>query len=292
MKKSYVHYKDRLEIYKNITFVFLILFLGFGIYKNGLTYYFMGRLSFKDATSIIVFPIISILECGVIERIFTKKNTKNSLIIGLLCSLMVPPLFPVLSFMILTGCFYILYFLLKDHFKTLCFLAIYKGILMLYTFIFSVPLENFIENVNSYFYGTIDSLFGYGIGGFGTTNIFLILLLFLILCSYFYYKKELPIISMVTYSILFFICLLLRPDQFILQSFFDSSFFFCTVLLLPITTSSPVIRRVKILYAVFFGVLSFFLIHFFHIKEGAYLSLIFVNFLWSIVHKLVYKEFK
>lgn len=280
MKHSF-HYEDKRKIFEWVTLIFLILFLFYGLYKNHLFYVMMGMSNF----SIFLFfvPILGVLEILLLSRFWKEKITLKTILLGLFTSILLPPSFPIFWYFLISFLFYNFYFFLHKKIKCCSFLLFYKVILLFFTSLFSIGLENSFEKQNAYFYGTIDVFFGKNVGAFGTTNLFLILVCFLVLCSYFYYKKEIPIYSFIIYSFCFFGFFFFSPNLYELKDFLNPSFFFASVFFLPINEFSPVTKRKKWIYGCFYGFLSFLFIHCFSMMEGAYLALFFTQILFSRV---------
>lgn len=282
MSCNRIHFKDKLETYEFYLFYFFIFLILFGLYKNGLTYYFQGLIPFKEAIKPLVFPLISLIIFGGMKYFFKKGLSIEDILIGIILSLIVPPMFPIWLYLLLVFFFSFFFLLLHKKIKTISFLLIYKIIMIFFTSFFSIGLENIIEKSFPYAYGTLDMLFGTSVGSFGTTHIFGIILFYFVLCNYFYYKRDLPIYAIGSYSIMFFLIFIIKPNFYELKDYFSSSFFFCAIFFLPINSFSPALPYEKRIYGITFGIISYFLIHFFSILESPYLVLFLIQILWSI----------
>jgi len=283
MKNKHVlHFKDEKEKYQKIILCLFVILCFYGCYKNGLSYYFIGKMSLEESLKPLLFPIIGILETSIFTISFKQKITLEKISLGILFGLLVPPMFSLIIFSIYTAIFLILYFFTSKKIPSISFLVLYKVILMGITAMNSLGLENIIEKNNSYLYGIVDVFFGKGIGNIGTTNIFLILIGYFILSSYFYYKKELPIYALASYAICSLIYSFIKPDVFILKDMLNSSFCFAITFLLPINEKSPGTKKEKIIYGCLVGVGSFLLIHLFSIFDGVFIVLLLVNIGWNL----------
>ncbi len=282
MRNSPIHFDGQTKKYETIGFLlFLCLFL-YGWYKNGLSYYFLGKLSFVESCTPLLFLCISFC-LSILLSFFTKtKISLRTFILGILVSILVPPNFPIWLFLLVSFFYFLFYFLLQKKFYTILFLPIYRIFVFFLSSFFSIGLENIIEQNNSYFYGTIDIFFGKGLGDIGTTHIFLIFLSYFIFQNYFYYKKELPIYAIATYFVSFFLVYFFNPNQFMIRDVLNSSFFFATVFLLPLNPVSPVLKKEKFFFGCGVGLFSFLFIHIFSIYEGVYFVLFLFQIIWNI----------
>ena len=85
---------------QNLILATLIAMGLYGIYKNGISYVFLGRMNWNQVFSLCLFPIIStITHIGI--NLFQKKKAFENICEGVLFGLMVPPLFPIWLFLLL-----------------------------------------------------------------------------------------------------------------------------------------------------------------------------------------------
>ncbi len=289
--KTAIHLQDKKRTFEFLTFLFLLLLIGYGIYKNGLIYFIQNQISFMDVFRLFCFPFLGVVFMAGISFGLYKKVSLEEVLLGLLMGVLVPPLFPLWLFIPLAFLFSLFYFFFRRQFSSFAFLNFYKILLLFFTQVFSIGLLNVVERKVSFSYGTLDILFGKGLGGFGITHVFLLFLFYFVLCNYFYYKRDLPIYAVSSYSLLFFLFFFLQPDHFVLKDIFSPSFLFTTIFLLPVNKTSPALNREKGLYGVFYGIFSFVLIHLFSFTEGSFVALFFVNLCWIGYCKYYYKRF-
>ena len=274
--------------YEKGTFIFLILCFCYGFYRHGLYFYFQGQMSIKDVFMPVVPVLIGVLESLLFTKLKKEKISWNTFSIGILLGILIPPSFPLLYFIIISLSYFFLVWMLQKLFSRVHFLNLYKCLILLLTLVLPVSYQNVVEQNGAFAYGTIDILFGKGIGGYGTTNIVLLLFFYFFLTNSFYYKKELPIYAIATYAVCFFTHYFLVPSAFLLSQVLNSSVFFSFILFLPANETSPVSKKGKILYGVVVGLCSYLFIHVCKIMEGAYISLAITNLLYSIWY-LIYK---
>lgn len=290
--KNQMHWKDQKEKYQKILLVLFIMMSFYGCYKNGLSYYFLGKMEIIESLKPFLFPIIGGIISSLISKIRKRECTLESVLLGVLCGLIIPPMFPIWLFSILCLFFFLCLTRLEEKYNTISYVAIFKLLLILLSNVMSLGMENRIEQNNSYLYGMIDVFFGKGIGNIGTTNICLIVIGYLILASDIYYKKELPIYAFFSYAILNLLGSFLSPNVFLFKDILNSSFFFVIVFLLPISKESPAARKEQILYGSMVGIFSFILIRFFKIFDGAFLALLLVNLIWNVTRSIKLRQYK
>ena len=274
--------------YEKGTFIFLILCFCYGFYRHGLYFYFQGQMSIKDVFMPVLPSLIGVIESFLFTKLKKEKISWNTFSIGILLGILIPPSFPLLYFIIISLSYFGLVWMLQKLFSRVHFLNLYKCLILLLTLVLPVSYQNVVEQNGAFAYGTIDILFGKGIGGYGTTNIVLLLFFYFFLTNSFYYKKELPIYAIATYAVCFFTHYFLVPSAFLLSQVLNSSVFFSFILFLPTNETSPVSKKGKILYGVVVGLCSYLFIHVCKIVEGAYISLAITNLLYSIWY-LIYK---
>lgn len=272
---------------QNLILATLIAMGLYGIYKNGISYVFLGRMDWNQVFSLCLFPIIStITHIGI--NLFQKKKAFENICEGVLFGLMVPPLFPIWLFLLLE----LIYFLCKIiHLRIpISFLLFFKLLLCLSSLIFQIPYENLIENTTPYLYGILDLFLGRSVGNLGTTSIILLIVLYLFLNLDFYYKKDLPIYALVTFFFFSFIYSLFHPGYLFIREFLNSHLWFTAIVLLPSNDYSPATKNGRILYGILFGFLSFVFLSFLNIIDGCYYLLVFFQLLLPLVRYLWIKK--
>lgn len=287
-----MHYEENTKKREILLIFMFLIMICYGIYKNGLTYYFLGKLSFIEALKPVLFPLLGIFISIAIKSIKEKKIafSRKDILLGIFYGLVMPTEFPIIIYCLFVTVFTILKELLKMKFFMISWLALYKVIEMILSCTLNIGLENKIEASIPYLYGILDTFFGRNVGAFGTTNIFLILIIYGILCTSFYYKKELPITSIVSYLILFFGYFFFFQNRLELKDALNSTFLFVAITILPINKTTPGEKKEENIYGISFGILSFIFIHVCHIIEGAYLSLLLINILWNLYFPIWKKQ--
>ena len=69
MKQVYMHFEQKKDKIEYTLLAILILMYGYGVYKNGLSYVFIGKMNLLSALEYFLCPLISILS----QMIFSRK---------------------------------------------------------------------------------------------------------------------------------------------------------------------------------------------------------------------------
>ena len=282
-----MHFKETNQKTLQGIYIILILMLCYGLYKNGISYVFIGKENFWDVLRLLLYPILAV-SFHIITNLFQKKNLFLNLYKGLFLGLLVPPTFPVWIFILLL----IIYsFIQIIHLKLpISKELFFKILLILASLIFSISYENQIESSTPYLYGTIDLFLGRSVGNFGTTCILLLLMLYIVLSTDFYYKKELPIYAICGFFLPAFFYGIIDPNYEFLRGILNSHFWVTIIVFLPINEYSPVLKKGKIGYGLLMGFASFFLIEILKLIDGPYFILTIMQFLFVLSRKLWFQK--
>ncbi len=291
MKKKYLTYPRNSKKFYSVLVFFFLLFFSYGIYKNGLVYFFNKEVQISSIYPFFLFFFIGIVESFGYAFLRKEKKDFRVLLRGMCLALLVPPSTPIGLFVVCSLFYFLILFLSSLFLPKISTMNLYKIFLILGMFLMNIPLCNVIESYNSYLYGTLDVFFGRGLGGFGTTSIFLLILCYFYLSTDYYYKKEMPIYALSSYAILFFLFFLSTPSSFFLKDFFNPSIFFLSIFFLPQNEVSPVSKKGQVIYSVGVGCLSFLFIHFLGWLEGAFLAFGIVNLLYAVGSVLLIRHF-
>jgi len=273
--QTFKHYKD--EKYEWGIFLSLLSLTLFGFYKNGLSYFFLGKLNILEALNPLIYPSLSIGVCLLICFFRKEKISKNSIFLAMILGLMASPRFPVIYYFF--SCFFFFLFVPKLQVKLPWFnwLALFGCFMVFMSQSLAIGFENIIEVSTPYLYGTVDDFLGKSVGMVGTTSIFLLGILWFLFSQKFYYKKEIPFFGILSYSICFLIFFILGLCQ--MRDFFQSTFFFPLIVLLPENKTSPAEIKWQRIYGFLFGISSFFILNIFHFTFGSFYLVIGFNVL-------------
>ncbi len=288
-KHTYLHFKDKRSFYELGICLGLVLLWAYGFYKNGLTYVFLGKLSLFSSLRYVAYPLISLVLFAGYSLFKKQKLSLNMVIEALICSLLVPPQFPLWLFFFVVGLYVVLKNILIKYMPHFSFLALYASLVFVLTQVCSITYYNVIEQSTPFLYGTLDIFMGRGIGNYGTTSIFLILILYGFLATNFYYKRELPIYILVSYLVVSCLYFLGTGTPISFAFLFNNSLFFGAIVFFLNNSISPVQRKMQILFGCAIGILSF-LFTLSHFPEGAYLAILIVNVCYNLYYYLFFKK--
>lgn len=288
MNQVYMHYKQDKKKIELSLLAIIVLMLLYGIYKNGLSYIMIGKMNLEDFLPLTLFPILSMIGQMVSSK--TWKLSIQEIIEALLLSIMIPPRFSLIIYIVLI----LVYYLSKKHFQkilpNLSFLLVYKILTCLIsTFFLKIDYQNIIEAQNPYLYSPIDQLFGRGVGNLGSTSILLMLVCFGVSMQDVYYKKELSISIITTYILLVILYACLYTHEDFLPQVFNSHLFFSAILLSSIPKSSPAEKRYIYVQGILTAVIGFVLTLIFSHPNGIYYSLFLTQVIWTILHQFLKK---
>ena len=121
-----MHFKNEVKKYEWMVLLFFLLFFGYGCYKNGLSYVFLGKMTFVEVLKPLMFLLVSIILSLLFSLLEKRKITCESFIRGLLFVLLLPPTFPLLYFSLYTLVFYVFLWIGKKWFPKVSYLSLYK----------------------------------------------------------------------------------------------------------------------------------------------------------------------
>lgn len=296
MNKVFIFFEQNLKKFQWTVLICFGSLLFYGLYKNGFSYYFRGLISFQEVSSLLFFPLISIVISFLYECIEKRRIqfSLSSAIEGILLGLITYPRFPIWCYFILV----VLYFLLKKYLAAkistislICFVKVLS--MLLNQFFFHIDYQNIIEIAYPYLYGIVDTFFGRSVGALGTTSIFLMLICYGFFSSNYYYKKELPIYILGSFFLLETIYVVLFSHDNLLLELLNSHVFFASIVLAPMKNKSPAEAKCLALYGIIIGMGCFFINIFAHITDGIYIILLFAQIIWTIYlhfQKLKYQK--
>ena len=282
-----IHFSEDKKKIKKLFIIVLVLLLGYGYYKNGLAYVFLGDISFGQSLEVLVFPFLGIL-INIISNLLHKKKIGTDLWEGLFLSLLVPVSLPWYLFLaLLLG-----YFGLKNiRLKTVIAKSLlFKLVISLIMVVLGLTYENSLEMGASYYYGPIDLLFGRSVGNFGTTNIILLLFLGAVFWLDFYYKREIPFYVYATYFLCAFVYQFIDESFLLLNALLSSHVFVCAIFFAPLNKYSPALERTSHIYAIFIGVVMFFFSVVFSFVDGPYYAVAIGQVLFFMIEKIKFSK--
>ena len=261
------------------------LFL-YGIYKNGIILYQKNYFSILDILLLIFIPISGFLIGLLVEYLFTKDEITNILknsflpLYGLLAGFIINPNINILLFLIIVFIGLSFVKILSKEKKLVANpVAIIKTIFIIVLVILGKNLyQNNYEYDVSMALSLTDVIFGKGISGLFTSNIFLILIALVFLSFTKLYKKEIPLYMISSFALVTTIISIIINDNInILLNIFNSTFFFGAVFIAPLIITSTYTKKGKIVYGVILGIICSFLTMFISKFDGVFISILLVS---------------
>ena len=262
------------KINNSLTFkyyIFFLLFILFGLYKNGLVPFIHGYSNLKDLIMVFLYPLLG-FGLGV-----------NSKFFGLLYIMILP----ISTNILLTAIFISLYLFIYNELAkrkinhSINLIVIFKlllgGILGLFHSYF---YENALESSSNFQYSFLDLLIGHNISGIFTSNIIIIFIAFIILCFDEYYKKEIVWYSLGIYIINLLIYTVFKENLgFFLIHTFSSTILFALVFIATLSYYSPYTKKTIFLYSIILGLLILPCSILTNFYEGVYIAILLANLL-------------
>lgn len=277
-----MHFKEKNKKTLQGIYILLLLMLGYGVYKNGVSYILIGKESIGEVLRLLLYPFLAVF-FHIITNLIQKKKPFSNAYEGIFLGLIVPPTFPLWAFtLILIGYAFIQCIHVKLPISKGLF---FKILICVTSLIFAISYENQIESSTPYLYGTIDLFLGRSVGNFGTTCILLLFILYIILSTDFYYKKELSLYAICGFFLPALFYSMVNPSYSFLRGILNSHLWVTAIVFLPINEYSPALKKAKIGYGFLVGFVSFFLTEILRIVDGPYYTLVITQLLFVLARK-------
>lgn len=233
----------------------LIPFIIYGIYKNGYLIYQKNLINFLVIIKPLILCLIGVIIKIIIDYIKDKKIQMDyNLIYVILIGMIMPYNINIFLYIVLFLILYIISLFLNKYLKInkVCF--IYLAVILIHFIFNDYTYLNPLEQNYNFSFEFIDYLFGRGIGGISSTNIFLSLVAYIYLINNFYYKKDIPFVINITYLILSFIYFFITNNSSFLL---NSELIFASVFICTLPEYSPYKVSHQIIYSISIGIISF-----------------------------------
>ncbi|MCM1053849.1 MAG: RnfABCDGE type electron transport complex subunit D [Ruminococcus sp.] len=282
--------KDKNNLLNSYLYALIPLLL-FGFYKNGVLLYNNNLLNLKNALIPLYFYSISIIVAIIVSALL-KENYKENILICLILSVSISLntnmfLYPILLFVLL----FIIRVLNKKRVFKFNTTSLIRLFLLLSLLIGSYSYLNIGEKLSKFNYNIMDIFLGYGIGGIGTTSIFLLIVGLIILSFNKYYKKIIPITASISYVLLSTIILLLTNNHNYVLYLLNGSAYFIFIFLAADITVSPYSYIGKVIYGVLIGLVTSLLSFNSYYIEAGFISIFLISLLIPFINKLTNKKY-
>lgn len=267
MNRVFLHSKnDELKYIQHLYFI-LLIFVLFGIYKNGIIPYQNNLITLIDVFKPFFLAVLSVGVSFLCSLIFKEKFFSYRLICNLLISLIVMPNTSYIAFMIILLVLNIIYYFKKFNMPSfyMLVLSVFMMIMNNYTYL------NTYEHANTLKYGFLDYLFGKGYGGISNTFLLLTVVIAIIYICNKQYKKHIVISFMLTHVLLNIIYCFITKDLSI-GNIINNNILFGIVFIATLSLFSPYTRGGSYLYGIILAIICF-AFSFWDINLGFYLGI-------------------
>ena len=244
------------KFYEALLLLILIPIIGFSLYKYGYLDYTKGLVSIITSFKVLWLLLINII-ITFLSSTFLKDNYPyryyEVIVLTLLLPIRIPYIVDIVGVLIYNlnrKCLY------NNHLNNI---AISK---LLITFFLMVLNKNnylslYQEQVNS-LYTTSDLLWGASIGSIGSNNLIILILSYLLLSNISIYKKDIPGYAFLSYILTLGIYGLINNNLIALMKLtLNSTVLFSIIFVSSINISSPVGKKLRRIYGILVGILSF-----------------------------------
>lgn len=244
------------KFYEALLLLILIPIIGFSLYKYGYLDYSKGLVSIITSFKVLWLLLINII-ITFLSSIFLKDNYPyryyEVIVLTLLLPIRIPYIVDIVGVLIYNLNRKYLY---NNHLNNI---AISK--LLITVFLMVLNKNNYLslyqEQVNS-LYTTSDLLWGASIGSIGSNNLIILILSYLFLSNINIYKKDIPGYAFLSYILTLGIYGLINNNLIALMKLtLNSTVLFSIIFVSSINISSPVGKKLRRIYGILVGILSF-----------------------------------
>ncbi len=219
----------------------------------------------------LMFPIISFSITLIVDYVLHKKVDINEKYVYFIIIAMITSInMNLFLFSLLILLFNLLYEFLLKKTNVNC-IAIFKIVMVVLLTILNKNIySNELELIHKYSFNLMDIIMGRGISGVCSSSIIMIIIAYFILSINTYYKKEIPVISLVTYFLGTIILKIVLHKGIII----NGMILFVIVFASAINKYSPITKFKKIIYSVILGLLTLIFTYFINVYDGVIIALL------------------
>lgn len=244
------------KFYEALLLLILIPIIGFSLYKYGYLDYSKGLVSIITSFKVLWLLLINII-LTFLSSAFLKDNYPYRYYETIILTLLLPSRIPYIVDIVGV----LIYNLNRKYLynNRLNNIAISK--LLITVFLMALNKNNYLslyqEQVNS-LYTISDLLWGASIGSIGSNNLIILILSYLLLSNISIYKKDIPGYAFLSYILTLGIYGLINNNLIALMKLtLNSTVLFSIIFVSSINISSPVGKKLRRIYGILVGILSF-----------------------------------
>lgn len=253
---SYLTRKTSNKFYEGLLLLILLPIIGFSLYKYGYLDYSKGLVSllasFKVLWLLLINIIITFISSNLLKDNYPYKYYEI-IVLTLLLPIRIPYIIDIIGVLV--------YNLIRKYLYTYHLNNIAISKLLITVCLMVLNKNNYLsfyqEQVSS-LYTTSDLIWGASIGSIGSNNLVILILCYLLLCNVIIYKKDIPWYAILGYTMTLGIYGLINNNLiYLMKLTLNSTVLFSTIFVSSINISSPVGRKLRRIYGLLVGILSF-----------------------------------
>lgn len=253
---SYLTRKTSNKFYEGLLLLILLPIIGFSLYKYGYLDYSKGLVSllasFKVLWLLLINIIITFISSNLLKDNYPYKYYET-IVLTLLLPIRIPYIIDIIGILV--------YNLIRKYLYTYHLNNIAISKLLITVCLMALNKNNYLsfyqEQVSS-LYTTSDLIWGASIGSIGSNNLVILILCYLLLCNVIIYKKDIPWYAILGYTMTLGIYGLINNNLiYLMKLTLNSTVLFSIIFVSSINISSPVGRKLRRIYGLLVGILSF-----------------------------------
>ena len=253
---SYLTRKTSNKFYEGLLLLILLPIIGFSLYKYGYLDYSKGLVSllvsFKVLWLLLINIIITFISSNLLKDNYPYKYYET-IVLTLLLPIRIPYIIDIIGVLV--------YNLIRKYLYTYHLNNIAISKLLITVCLMVLNKNNYLsfyqEQVSS-LYTTSDLIWGASIGSIGSNNLVILILCYLLLCNVIIYKKDIPWYAILGYTMTLGTYGLINNNLiYLMKLTLNSTVLFSIIFVSSINISSPVGRKLRRIYGLLVGILSF-----------------------------------
>lgn len=253
---SYLTRKTSNKFYEGLLLLILLPIIGFSLYKYGYLDYSKGLVSllasFKVLWLLLINIIITFMSSNLLKDNYPYKYYET-IVLTLLLPIRIPYIIDIIGVLV--------YNLIRKYLYTYHLNNIAISKLLITVCLMILNKNNYLsfyqEQVSS-LYTTSDLIWGASIGSIGSNNLVILILCYLLLCNVIIYKKDIPWYAILGYTMTLGTYGLINNNLiYLMKLTLNSTVLFSIIFVSSINISSPVGRKLRRIYGLLVGILSF-----------------------------------
>lgn len=253
---SYLTRKPSNKFYEGLLLLILLPIIGFSLYKYGYLDYSKGLVSlfasFKVLWLLLINIIITFISSNLLKDNYPYKYYET-IVLTLLLPIRAPYIIDIIGVLV--------YNLIRKYLYTYHLNNIAISKLLITVCLMILNKNNYLsfyqEQVSS-LYTTSDLIWGASIGSIGSNNLVILILCYLLLCNVIIYKKDIPWYAILGYTMTLGTYGLINNNLiYLMKLTLNSTVLFSIIFVSSINISSPVGRKLRRIYGLLVGILSF-----------------------------------